>query len=342
MAMLIEIKKKMPGFSLDVSYEGLAVKTGILGAPGAGKSLLLKCIAGLERPDEGRIQIDGHTVYDSGRKVNMKVQKRRIGYLTSEYALFPGMSVENNILCGYRGRKSQGEGIVSEYIRKFGLTGLEDQMPERLTDMAKQRTAMARALIGEPLQIVFDEPFLGKEGYQKEDLQADFYRYLKDYEGGCVLASQNPEDIYEFCDHVVVLGKGSVIASGAVKDIYKNPVSMEVARLTGCRNFSRIEILDEYHVLALDWGIALRTEKRVTEDQRYVGIRKDQLKMVSGPGQNCIQVQILAKRYGMHMMKYEGKNAQTENMDSLIWEAKEESESMAYLYFPPENLMLLK
>lgn len=341
MSVLIEIEKKMSGHWLEVSYESLSGKIGILGTEGSGKSLLLKCIAGIEKPDRGRIQIQGRTVFESWKRTNVKTPKRNVGYLMSDYALFPSLSVENNILCGYRGKRGQGEMDVVEYIRKFGLTGLEDAYPSQLTDLAKFRTAIARVLIGNPQILLLDDPFYGKTGYQKEELKEEFARYQKAFENGYILASADPEEIYSFCEDVIVLDHGRMIASGKTENIFEDPGTVECARLIGCRNISQIEAMDEYHLYASDWGIALRTEKKIKKDITHVGIRTSDLLAVDNLSQNCIPIQILESRRSTKNVKYEGKNAKADKETVLYWESKEQK-IPACLYFPPEKLMLLK
>ena len=109
MAIQVNIEKNFKGFSLKSVFESNTAATGILGASGSGKSMTLRCIAGIETPDRGKIVINGRTVFDSEKKINLKPQERRIGYLFQNYALFPTMTVKDNILCGYRGEKGQRE-----------------------------------------------------------------------------------------------------------------------------------------------------------------------------------------------------------------------------------------
>ena len=129
MAIELDIQKNFKGFSLDVRLKGQGGAIGILGASGSGKSMTLRSIAGIETPDSGRIIINGKTVFDSEAKINLKPQERRVGYLFQNYALFPTMTVEKNIACGYRGEKSELSQKVADYIKRYHLEGLEKHLP---------------------------------------------------------------------------------------------------------------------------------------------------------------------------------------------------------------------
>lgn len=144
MAIELDIQKNFKGFSLDVRLKGQDGPIGILGASGSGKSMTLRSIAGIETPDSGRIIINGKTVFDSEEKINLKPQERRVGYLFQNYALFPTMTVEKNIACGYRGEKSKLSQKVADYIKRYHLEGLEKHFPSQLSGGQQQRVALAQ------------------------------------------------------------------------------------------------------------------------------------------------------------------------------------------------------
>ena len=133
MAIEVRIKKKLGNFQLDIDFKTEENRIGILGASGCGKSMTLKCIAGIETPDEGRIIVDGTLLYDSAKKISLKPQKRHIGYLFQNYALFPTMTVEENIAAGLQGRKEEKRRRVVEMMEKFQLLGLGKQLPGELS-----------------------------------------------------------------------------------------------------------------------------------------------------------------------------------------------------------------
>ena len=158
MSLQAAIKKRFSGFSLDVSLNTDGGVMGILGASGSGKSMTLKCIAGIETPDEGRIVLNGRVLFDSEKHINLPPQKRKVGYLFQNYALFPNMTVETNIAAGLSGSKEEKQEAVARMIRLFKLEGLEKRYPSQLSGGQQQRVAIARALCTNQPLILFDEP----------------------------------------------------------------------------------------------------------------------------------------------------------------------------------------
>ena len=152
------IRKKWDKFSLDINFKSQSKRIGILGASGCGKSMTLKSIAGIETPDSGHIKIDGNILFDKETKTNLKTQKRKVGYLFQNYALFPTMTVEQNIAAGLKGNKQDIHKRVKEMIQKFGLAGLEKHYPKQLSGGQQQRLCIARALALRPEVLLMDEP----------------------------------------------------------------------------------------------------------------------------------------------------------------------------------------
>ena len=194
MAIEVKIQRKLNTFELNIDFKSDSKRIGILGASGCGKSMTLKSIAGIEPPESGLIKIEGKTVYDSENKVNLKPQKRNIGYLFQNYALFPTMTVKDNILCGYRGEKGQREEKARDFMKRYQLEGLENRYPSQLSGGQQQRVALARMMIGEPEAILLDEPFSALDGYLKDVLQKDMHEFLKQYQGDMLMVEMRPSD----------------------------------------------------------------------------------------------------------------------------------------------------
>ena len=273
-SLFVKVKKKYNDFSLDFSFETESKRIGILGASGSGKSLTLKAIAGLIRPDEGRILLDGRVLYDSASGVDVKAGKRKVGYLFQDYALFPNMSVKGNIEAGLHGagRKSLGE--TEELLRKFSLWDVRDHMPHELSGGQKQRTALVRMLATAPDLIMLDEPFSAMDAHLREGLRLELIHMLDVYNKKVILVSHDRDEIYQMCDYLVLLHMGRVIAHGSTDDLFLYPSSVAAARLTGCKNISRIVKVTDHRVKALDWkGIELVTDGKVTDDITHIGIR---------------------------------------------------------------------
>lgn len=349
MAVSIDIEKKFKGFHLRVQMESSALTMGILGASGSGKSMTLRCIAGIETPDAGRIVVNGETLFDSEKRINKKPQERRIGYLFQNYALFPTMTVEQNLLCGFRGSKRQAREKAAGFLRRYRLTGLEKLYPAQLSGGQQQRTALARMMMGEPEMILLDEPFSAQDGYLKEIVQRDMQEFLRGYAGNMLLVTHSRDEAFKFCGQLTLLKDGKTLISGEKREIFENPQSVEAARLTGCKNFSAAQKLDDYHIYAPDWGIRLRTKEKVSDNLSAVAVRGHWLRTAAAPGENTMPVQLLEYIENTFEHQFVIKNPAEKASKSLWWMRAKSSftedcvrDLPPYLYFPPEHLMLLR
>lgn len=213
MAVKVNIEKNFRDFSLKVDFEGSSAAIGLLGASGSGKSMTLRCIAGIETPDKGRIVINGKTVFDSEKGINLKPQKRRIGYLFQNYALFPTMTVEQNIRCGYRGEKSSAREKVADLIRRYHLEGLEKRLPSQLSGGQQQRVAIARALASKPAIILADEPTGNLDSATSQDVLSLMKITSQRYGQTMVMITHN-EGIAQLSDRIIRIEDGKVRGKG--------------------------------------------------------------------------------------------------------------------------------
>lgn len=293
MAINVQIKKKLGSFRLDIRFQSDSKRIGILGASGCGKSMTLKSIAGIETPDEGRIEVEGRTLFDRESKVNLKPQKRNVGYLFQNYALFPTMNVEKNIAAGLKGSRQENDRRVREMIGKFQLEGLEKRLPGQLSGGQQQRVALARIMAYEPDVILLDEPFSALDMYLKDQLQQELIRMLEDYEGTVIMVSHNRDEVYRFSEELLIIDQGHIAASGETKELFQNPVSKEAARLTGCKNFSRARRIDGHTLDAQDWGITLHIKGEIPDYTEWVGYRAHDFVPVWGErGENMLKADI--------------------------------------------------
>ncbi len=269
----VNIQKKLKEFDLDVEFELDKGCLGILGPSGCGKSMTLKSIAGIVNPDNGIVSLttDEETVYyDSSKKINLKPQKRKVGYLFQNYALFPNMTVEENVAIGL---SKEDKNKVSEIIKRFHLEGLEKRYPRQLSGGQQQRVALARILAYGPDVILLDEPFSAMDTFLKEQLRLELVNSLKDFDGFSILVTHNRDEAFQFCDELIILDQGKVIAKGETHEVFENPKKVQVARLTGCKNISKVEIIDDYHIKSLDWGLVLEVSERIPPNISHIGIR---------------------------------------------------------------------
>lgn len=222
MAVKVNIEKNFCDFSLKVDFEGSSAAIGLLGASGSGKSMTLRCIAGIETPDKGRIVINGKTVFDSEKGINLKPQKRRIGYLFQNYALFPTMTVEQNIRCGYRGEKSFAREKVADLIRRYHLEGLEKRLPSQLSGGQQQRVGIARAVVLNPDVILFDEPTSALD----PELVGEVLKVIKDIakEGiTMIIVTHEMSFASDAANRVIFMAGGVVVEEGKPDEIFSNP-----------------------------------------------------------------------------------------------------------------------
>lgn len=273
MSLQADIKKRFSGFSLEVSLHTESGVLGILGASGCGKSMTLKCIAGVVTPDEGRIVLNGRVLFDSVQKINLSPQKRNVGYLFQNYALFPNMTVEANIAAGLKGAQEEKRRIVERMVKLFELEKLERRYPSQLSGGQQQRTALARILAYEPDVIMLDEPFSALDFYLKEQLQLEVRDVLKGYKGDTLLVTHSRDEVYRFCENSIIMDKGSIVTEGPTKEIFRQPKNVTAAKLTGCKNIVGVQKLDSHRVMIPEWGVCLTVSGEVGENIKFAGIR---------------------------------------------------------------------
>jgi len=286
MGLEVDIKKKIGKFELNVKFDADSRShIGILGASGCGKSMTLKCIAGIVNPDEGRIVLNGKVLFDSKKKINLPPQKRKVGYLFQNYALFPNMTVEQNIAIGIRSEKKDTKNkekkkeIVDSLIVKFHLQGLEERYPSELSGGQQQRAALARMLANEPDIIMLDEPFSALDSFLKEELQREMYNIMKEYEGEVLMVSHSRDEVFKLTEKLVIMDSGKIVTYKETKAIFENPEYVEAAKLTGCKNISKAVKIGDYQINATEWDVILNTVKKVSDDIAYVGIRAHHVKI---------------------------------------------------------------
>ena len=268
MSLTVDIHKQLGRFSLDASFRADGGTLGLLGASGSGKSLTLKCIAGIERPDRGKILLNGVTLFDSERRINLPPQKRRVGYLFQNYALFPNMTVRQNILCGIRWERDRARRAAElrRVMELLCLRGLEEQRPDQLSGGQQQRTALARILVSRPELLMLDEPFSALDEHLRDQLQIQMKKLLDAFDGDILLVTHNQDEAYHMCEKAAVVDGGRILGVREPELLFLDPGSVPAARLTGCRNISSAaRRVGAYEVEIPGWGIRLATARPVKE-----------------------------------------------------------------------------
>ena len=207
--LYVDIEKRLDRYTLQVKFECDKASLALFGASGAGKSMTLKCIAGIEKPDSGVIQLNGRTLFDSKKKIDLPPQKRKVGYLFQEYALFPNMTVSGNIRTGMRKlQKAEHESRLCDLIERFHLAGMEKRRPDTLSGGEKQRVALARIFASSPEVLLLDEPFSSLDTLLKMQLIPEIRSIITDFGGETVLVSHDIEEVRWLCDSLCPIADG--------------------------------------------------------------------------------------------------------------------------------------
>ncbi len=273
MPLEIQIEKKLPNFALDVSFVADNAPLSILGPSGAGKTMLLRCIAGLEHPDRGRINLSGRMLFDSDRNIAIPARDRRVGMLFQHYALFPHRTVAENIAFGLDGLSSDERNRRAVALMgRVRISDLGQRYPRELSGGEQQRVAIARALATEPQALLLDEPLSALDTHLRSQMEAQLQETFAEFERPVLLVTHNIEEAYRLGDRLLVLSRGRVAAHGNKDEVFRRPPTVEVAQLTGCKNFSRATPISPTAIQAIDWGCRLRsrsTNPRSAEARRY-------------------------------------------------------------------------
>ncbi len=236
----VAIQKRLRGFSLNVSLSLGSELVAIFGPSGSGKSLTLQCIAGLLKPDSGRIAINGRAVFDSSLGINLRPQDRRVGYLFQDYALFPHMTVADNVGYGLpRLTREERSYRVEKMLASMRLAGLERRRPAELSGGQQQRTALARVLVTEPELLLLDEPFSALDSPIRSRLHAELLQILERLPITTILVTHDLSEAYTLSRKMVVYDAGRVLQVGTREEVMGQPASRTVARFTGAKNLFR-------------------------------------------------------------------------------------------------------
>ncbi len=293
MSLYVDIEKQLGGFHLRVKLQTENEITALLGASGCGKSMTLKCIAGIVTPDRGRIVLNDRVLFDGERRIDLPPQKRRVGYLFQNYALFPNMTVRKNILCGIR-ESSRGEAaeVLEDALRRFRLQGLEKHYPAQLSGGQQQRVALARILCARPEVILLDEPFSALDSHLKWELELELSELLAQFEGPILWVSHDRGEVFRNCQKVCVIDQGCSQPTVTTETLFRAPATEAAARLSGCKNYADAEAR-ENTVFLPRWGVTLDCGRVVPNDVRRVGIRAHHIRPAAPDEKNAFSCQVV-------------------------------------------------
>jgi molybdate transport system ATP-binding protein len=272
-------QKEAPDFNLDVNFTASNELVVLFGRSGSGKTTTLRCIAGLGKPDEGFIEVNGKVYFDSGSKKNLSPQDRRPGYVFQNYALFPHMSVAKNITYGLKGKSDAAkEQRLHEMLGLMHITGLQNEYPSRLSGGQKQRVALARALAPNPDILLLDEPFSALDMVVRMRLRERIHSIQEKLDIPVLFITHNPVEAFTLADKVVVLHEGSVHQEGRPEDVFYNPCNRHVAELVGVSNIFDADFAgkSEYGFVLNTDSISITTTTNVDADSSYSwGVRPE-------------------------------------------------------------------
>lgn len=273
MALYVDITKKLGNFTLDVKIATESKSTALFGMSGSGKSVTLKCIAGILKPDSGVIILNDRILFDSEKKINIPSQERNIGYLPQNFALFPDMNVSENIICGlHKHNRKERKSLCIDLLKRFNLAEISHLYPHQLSGGQQQRVALVRALATKPELLLFDEPFSSLDSLLKQQLELDMLFMLKQFDGEILFVSHDKDEVCRICDSVCVIENGTNTNVKSLNSVLDCPETISEALLSGFDNIGRIadSSLSEF-------GFMVDAEK--SADAKFIAVKSESIKI---------------------------------------------------------------
>lgn len=290
------IKKTFPGFKLAVSFTIKQEILSLVGPSGSGKSLTLQCISGLMNPDEGYLQVNGQVLFDAAAGINVPPQKRKVGYVFQNYALFPHLTVFENIAFGLAGWERREIAARVDYLlEKMHLGGFKNRYPRQLSGGQQQRVALARALAPEPEILLLDEPFSALDTQVRGQLEREILALHQFYQGHIIFVSHNLEEAYRLSSQIAAYEAGRILQLGPKDKLINAPANTAVAKLTGAKNLAEgvIHELDGAKAVVLVPAWQKKLQVRLPRPENYrpnqkviVGIRPEYIRIRNGFSEN--------------------------------------------------------
>lgn len=333
MKLLVDIQKQLRDHILTASFEIETTTLGVLGASGCGKSMLLKCIAGIETPDSGLIKLGDRVLFDKEQGIDLSPQERKVGLLFQQYALFPHLTVYKNL-----SSVTKDKHLITELLAMFHLENLKNSYPSQLSGGQKQRAALARMLASEPELLLLDEPFSALDTSLKEELQLELQRRLADFKGNVLIVSHSLDELYRLCPDLAIMAESGMIV-GKTNELFKQPQTVAAAQLTGCKNIFPIKRIDSHTVSIESWNKTLTLAVEVPSDCHYIGIRAHDF-LLEDTGMNQLSVEYI----GNQQTPFE-QNAWFVYNDTKVWwkgSKQIEVEKIKEFFVSPNAIMVLK
>ena len=284
-AVICQQLDKSFGTTAVVRNLSFSIQTGqilvLLGPSGCGKTTTLRLIAGFEQVDDGRIEIDGQVVAD-GRRHHLPPEKRRVGMVFQDYAIFPHLNVAQNVAFGLKGRHTQAR--VETMLEMVGLPGLGQQMPHELSGGQQQRVALARALAPEPAVLLLDEPFSNLDYGRRVQMRHEVRQVLKQNKATAVFVTHDQEEALFLGDQIAVMNEGRLEQMGTPQQIFHQPQTRFVAEFMGQTDFIRGEVTEQGVATAM--GVVAQKSGLAAGTAVTVAVRPDDVALVADEGGN--------------------------------------------------------
>jgi len=281
----VEVHKSYPSFVLKVAFSSRNGPLGLLGASGSGKSMTLRSIAGLEKPESGRITLNGRALLDTAKHVNIPPAQRHVGMVFQDYALFPHLTVRQNIAFGLdRFPSDKRNERIMYWSRMMQIDPLLDAYPGELSGGQRQRVALARALAMEPEALLLDEPLSALDPHLRRQMEEHLRVALEHYRGVTIFVTHDRDEAFRSCEDLVVLSDGKVAAAGPKRAIFAHPRFLAVARLTGCKNIAGMIRTGPRQIRVDDWNCTLTLDAEPPAESAYVGLRAHDVRIVTRAG----------------------------------------------------------
>jgi molybdate transport system ATP-binding protein len=354
----VRVKRKLSGFSLDVSFSLDQEILTILGPSGSGKTMTLQSIAGLIRPDEGYIRFNERVVLDTAKGINVPTRTRKVGFVFQNYALFPHLTVNQNIAYGIRHLETaEIKSRVGGMLEKMNIQKLEERYPRQLSAGQQQRVAIARALAPEPEVLLLDEPFSALDSLVRERLQLQLQALQSFYKGNILFVTHDLQEGYKLSSRIAVFESGRIVQHDTREKVIFSPSNHTVARLVGYKNLMEGTVLEaageSILIQVAELGGTVRAARHNYPDpergQRVtIGIRPEYIRLSGQPGENVFLSSLDRTVEGVTGSEYYfhvNTVGMTRHYLMVIIPRSDSSPVQAdgpnYLYLPPEHIAVM-
>ena len=355
----ISIKRTLPGFNLDVNLTVNEEIVSILGPSGSGKTMTLFCIAGLIRPDEGLIKLNNRVIYSSEDKIFIAPRNRKIGFVFQNYALFPHLTVAENIAYGLADQPEQRViKKVAELLEVINIPALKDRYPAELSSGQQQRVALARAIAPEPEALLLDEPFSALDAYRKERLEYELLSLNRYYRGDILFVTHDLDQGFKVGKQIAMYDNGKIVQYADKHQVISCPVNRTAARLAGFKNLVEGRIVAcsddaaEVFIPEFDQNLTVivpASMKLIADQPVIIGIRPEHLTAVSQPKSNAVCCRLDRKVHGVTTLHsyYHALNDHQQRYSlecrylGVDQDLSAREEKTCYLYFNPQHLVII-